>query len=156
MVASNVVDGASSGISCSNLNDGGRLCVVSGNIVRNIVRTVPPEPEDTGFTFGISVEGDAAVTGNVVEGTPDHGIRAGWGPYLRDVAITGNVVRDCGFGIGVSVVEGAGAVLIAMNLISGARRGALVGERWRERVSDDLVRDAGRYPNLTVAGNAIA
>lgn len=156
VVSSNVVDGASSGISCSNLNDGGRLCVVSGNVVRNIVRTVPPEPEDTGFTFGISVEGDAAVTGNVVEGTPDHGIRAGWGPYLRDVAITGNVVRECGFGIGVSVVEGVGATLIATNLISGARRGAIVGERWRETVSDDLVRDAARFPHLTITGNAVA
>jgi len=156
IIASNVVDGASSGISCSNLNEGGRLCVVSGNVVRNIVRTVAPEPEDTGFTFGIAVEGDATVIGNVVEGTPDHGIRAGWGPYLRDVAITGNVVRDCGFGIGVSVVEGVGAVLVATNLISGARRGAIVGERWREVVSDDLARDAGRFPHLTVTGNAVA
>ncbi|WP_349368186.1 TIGR03808 family TAT-translocated repetitive protein [Salinarimonas sp.] len=155
VIASNLVDGASVGIVAANLNDGGRMSVISGNIVRNIVRVTPPEPGDSGLTYAIGVEGDAAVTGNVIENAPDQGIRVGWGPYLRDVAVTGNVVRECGIGIGVSVAEGAGPALVASNLITGARRGGIVGMRWRDVVAD-LSREAARFPHLTVTGNAVA
>lgn len=155
VIASNLVDGASVGIVAANLNDGGRMSVISGNIVRNIVRVTPPEPGDSGLTYAIGVEGDAAVTGNVIENAPDQGIRVGWGPYLRDVAVTGNVIRECGIGIGVSVVEGAGPALVASNLITGARRGGVVGMRWRDVVAD-LTREAARFPQLTVTGNAVA
>ena len=43
------------------------------------------------------------MTGNVIENAPAFGIVAGWGKYLRDVAITGNVIRNAFVGIGVSV-----------------------------------------------------
>lgn len=155
VIASNLVDGASVGIVAANLDEGGRMTVVSGNIVRNIVRVTPPEPGDSGLTYAIGVEGDAAVTGNVIENAPDHGIRVGWGPYLRDVAVTGNVIRECGIGIGVSVAEGAGPALIATNLITGARRGGVLAMRWRDVVAD-LSREAARFPQLTVTGNAVA
>ena len=48
------------------------------------------------------------MTGNVIENAPSYGIIAGWGKYLRDVAITGNVVRNADVGIGLSLTPGAG------------------------------------------------
>ena len=38
-------------------------------------------------------------SGNVIEGAPTAGIWIGWGRHMRNVAATGNVVRDCGIGI---------------------------------------------------------
>jgi len=37
----------------------------------------------------------------VIENAPAFGIIAGWGKYLRDVAITGNVIRNAFVGVGV-------------------------------------------------------
>ena len=66
---------------------------------------------------GIGVEAETAVTGNVIENAPYAGIRLGFGPYLRNVTAVGNVIRDAGIGIAVSVVQGAGAAAITGNII---------------------------------------
>lgn len=156
-ITGNVVDGAAHGISVVNFNEGGRLATVSGNIVRNLSADGPYPPDSPGFGVGITVEADAAVTGNVVEGAPLWGIGLGWGPFLRDVAVTGNVVRDSRVGIMVSVVEGAGTALIADNVISGAKEGAIVGHRWAEAATGDLAPggDTG-YSHLTVERNHVS
>jgi putative cofactor-binding repeat protein len=54
---------------------------------------------------GIGIEADTVVTGNVVENAPNIGIAAGWGAYLRDVAVSANVIRNADFGITVSVAR---------------------------------------------------
>ena len=77
--------------------------------------------DDAGI--GIYVEADTSVTGNVIENAPAFGIVAGWGKYLRDVAITGNVIRKAFAGIGISVVEGAGTALVNNNMIAETPRG---------------------------------
>ncbi len=100
LIASNVIDEAANGIAVTNFNEGGRLAVVQGNLVRNLFRREHEPVDKRGI--GIGIEADAAVTGNVVEDAPTAGISAGWGPYLRDVAITGNVIRKAGIGIMVS------------------------------------------------------
>ena len=123
LIASNLVDGAASGIAVTNFNEGGRLAVVQGNLVRNLFRR-EDEPVDT-RGVGIGVEADAAVTGNVIEGAPTAGIVAGWGPHLRDVAITGNLIRTAGVGIMISSDAAAGACLVSQNMISGTRDGAI-------------------------------
>ena len=109
LIANNVVDGAALGVAVTNFNEGGRLAVVQGNIIRNLVafRAAGADPNDVAGV-GIGVEADTAVTGNVVENAPTAGILLGWGRYLRDVSATGNVVRGCGVGIAVSVAAGAG------------------------------------------------
>ena len=105
--------------------------------------------------MGISVEADTVVSNNVVEGAPLFGLKLGWGPYLRDVSATGNVLRDCGVGIGVSVVEGSGPTVIASNVISGSADGAIVGYRWSDAGTGDLALDpAGAPAHLTISGNA--
>jgi uncharacterized secreted repeat protein (TIGR03808 family) len=100
------------------------------------------------------VEADAAVSGNVIESAPNAGISVGWGAYMRDVSVTGNVVRNARHGIAVSVSNGAGAAVISGNLISGAARGAIVGMDFARPVTD-LERDGARYANLQVSGNRV-
>jgi uncharacterized secreted repeat protein (TIGR03808 family) len=155
MIANNVVDGAAVGVSVTNFNRGGRLAIVQGNLIRNLKPKRPQGGSDSAGT-GIAVEADTAVTGNVIEKAPWIGIEVGAGRYLRDVAVTGNIVREASYGIGVSVVSGTGATSITGNLISGARLGALVGIEWGKVISTDLARDIARYPQLTVANNRAA
>ena len=157
VIASNIVDGAANGISVVNFNEGGRLAVVSGNLVRNLSTVGPYKADPPGFGVGISVEGDVAVTGNVVENAPNFGINLGWGPFLRNVVANGNVIRKAGEGIAVSVVEGTGSALITANVIDGAARGAIVGHRWVDPVTGDLAGgDATPAPHLTVTGNRVS
>jgi len=128
---------------------------VRGNIVRNCRVRIPGTPPE-GAGVGIGVEADTAVTGNVVENAAYAGISAGWGKYLRDVAVTGNVVRASGIGIALSVVTGAGTAVVAGNQIAKARRGAIVGMEWHKVVTGDLaLAGAERYPQLRISGNQV-
>lgn len=153
VIADNVVDEAASGISVTNFKEGGRLAAVRGNVVRNCrARIAGSSPETQGV--GISVEADTAVTGNTVDNAVTAGISVGWGEYLRNVTVTGNVVRACGIGVAVSVVKGAGGAVIAGNVLSRSRRGAILGMEWHKVVSADLTQSgAERYPQLRIAGN---
>jgi uncharacterized secreted repeat protein (TIGR03808 family) len=157
LIANNVVDGAAVGVAVTNFNEGGRLAVVQGNLIRNLVPVRPAgtDPNDPAG-IGIGVEADTAVSGNVIENAPSAGILLGWRRYLRDVSATANVVRGCGAGIAVSVAAGAGPALIADNLISGARRGAILGMDGHATVTGDLAGgEAARYAHLTISGNRL-
>ncbi|MEM8814040.1 MAG: TIGR03808 family TAT-translocated repetitive protein, partial [Pseudomonadota bacterium] len=154
VISSNVVDGAAHGISIANFDKNGRMAVCSGNLVRNLYSQGPYERDPPGFGTGIWVEADTAVTGNVIERAPLFGLALGWGPFLRDVSANGNVIRECGIGIAVTVVEGSGNAVIANNVISETPRGAIVGFRWSERVTEDLaITGADDWKHLTVRGN---
>jgi uncharacterized secreted repeat protein (TIGR03808 family) len=153
IVADNVIDRAENGIAITNFDHGGRLATVHGNLLRNLVLRRPDNPPE-GAGIGITVEAETAVTGNTIENAPNAGIRAGWGPYLRNVTVSGNVVRNAGYGIAVSVVRGAGAATISGNVIDEAKLGAIVGMEWTKAVTGDLAReDAARFPQLTIANN---
>ncbi|WP_420971728.1 TIGR03808 family TAT-translocated repetitive protein [Bradyrhizobium sp. B120] len=157
VIANNTVDGAAIGVSVCNFNEGGRIAVVQGNIIRNLLpkRPVGTDPND-GAGIGIYVEADSAVTGNVIENAPTFGIVAGWGKYLRDVAISGNVVRKALVGIGVSVVPGAGSALINNNMISETPGGAVVGLDHARPITTDLsLGGAQQYAQLVVGANAV-
>jgi len=96
------------------------------------------------------------VTGNVVENAPAIGIVAGWGKYMRDIAITGNVVRKAFAGIGVTVTAGAGSALVNNNMISETPRGAVVGLDHARAITADLSADgAQRYAQIVVGNNAV-
>lgn len=157
VIAGNTVDGAAFGVSVCNFNEGGRIAVVQGNIIRNLIpkRPIGTAPDDEAG-IGIYVEADSAVSGNVVENAPAFGIVAGWGKYLRDVAISGNVIRKAFAGIGVSVAAGAGTVLVNNNMISEAPRGAVVGHDHGRPVTSDLsADDAQRYAQIMIGNNAV-
>jgi uncharacterized secreted repeat protein (TIGR03808 family) len=93
------------------------------------------------------------VTGNVVENARDADIIAGWGNFLRDVAVTGNVVRQAGIGVGVSVVAGSGSALISSNVITGFRRAAILGMDHARPVTGELAKeDAQPHAHLSNCG----
>ena len=157
VIANNIVDGAAMGVSVTNFNRGGRLAVVQGNLLRNIVahRPAGTDPNDDSG-IGIGVEADTLVSGNVVENVRNTGIAAGSGSYLRDVSISANIVRGADYGITVSVAPGAGTSLIADNLISGARLGAIVGMQWKKAATGDLAKEgATTYPQLSINNNRV-
>jgi len=155
VIANNIVDGGTIGISIANFMDGGRMAVCSGNLIRNIKKEGPYPPEVAGFGIGIAVEADTTLTGNVVEGAPKFGLMLGWGPYMRNIAASQNVVRDCGTGIAVTVVDGAGAAVITNNIVQGSQQGAINGYRWLEKATGEL-NNVSEFDNLTVHGNQIA
>ncbi|GAB1715641.1 MAG: nitrous oxidase accessory protein [Nitrobacter sp.] len=157
VIANNAVDGAAVGVSVCNFNEGGRLAVVQGNIVRNLLpkRPIGTAPDDDAG-IGIYVEADTSVTGNVIENAPSFGIMAGWGKYLRDVAITGNVIRKTFIGIGVSVADGAGTALVNSNLISDTPRGAVVGLDHARPMTPDLTANgATKYAQVAINANVV-
>jgi uncharacterized secreted repeat protein (TIGR03808 family) len=157
VIANNTVDGAAVGVSVCNFNEGGRIAVVQGNIIRNLVpkRPIGTAPDDDAGV-GIYIEADSSVTGNVIENAPSYGIVAGWGKYLRDVVISGNVIRKAHAGVGVSVVSGAGTALVNNNMIAETTLGAVVGLDHARAVTADLSADgAQRFAQVMVGGNAV-
>ena len=143
-----MVDGAATGISITNLDSDGHLAVCSGNIVRNISPKSEVNPDTV--PVGIYVEAEVAVTGNVVENVPGVAIAAGFGSFMRSVVITSNVVYASNIGIGVSVAEGAGKVLIADNMVHEPSVGEIVGLKWTEVAETDLRAVADRYPHVAI------
>lgn len=146
IIANNIVDGGATGISITNLDSGGQLAVCSGNIVRNITPVSAVNPDTV--PIGIFAEAETAITGNAVQNVPGIAIAAGYGTFLRNVMIGGNTVSESDIGIGVSVVDGAGSVVIGSNAIA-ARDNAIVGLAWTDIVEPDLKANADRYSNVT-------
>ena len=156
LIDGNLVDVAAVGIAVTNMDKGGHGALVRNNTIRNLVNKRPQGGPDS-FGVGIGVEADTVVTSNSIDNAPTMGIEVGSGPYLRNVTVTGNVVRKTGIGIGVSVVEGAGAAAITDNVIADARHGAIVGMHWDKAATGDLSKGgAERYPNLRVSGNKVS
>ncbi len=156
VIANNTIDGAALGISVTNFNHGGRLAVVQGNLIRNLVTRGKAFVDQEARGIGIGVEADTIVAGNVIEKAPVAGIWLGWKEYLRDVAVTGNIVRQSRIGIAVQVSKGAGAALVADNLISGTTMGAILGMDGLKRVTNDLTAEKpAQYAQLTINGNRV-
>jgi len=154
VVANNIIDVAAAGVGVANFKEDGRLAVVQGNLIRNLIRGRPDG--GNAAALGIGVEADTVVNANVIENVQGIGIQAGWGPYLRNVAVTANLVRGTDYGITVSVVPGAGTAVVANNIVSDSRLGAIVGTEWNKVVAQDLDGDGGeRYAQLSIGGNSV-
>jgi uncharacterized secreted repeat protein (TIGR03808 family) len=155
VIANNLIDGAASGISITNLDTGGQVAVCTGNLVRNITATSAVNPDTRGV--GIYAEAETVVSANTVNAVAGFGIVAGYGPFRRNVVVSGNTIASVTWGIGVSVVDEApsGSVSVTNNQISGATDAAIVGMRWEDMVERDLAANAGKYPGVTVAGNQL-
>jgi uncharacterized secreted repeat protein (TIGR03808 family) len=152
VVAGNLIEDVAFGISITNLDYNGRLVTCSHNLIRKVRGGIDPP---TGGS-GIAAEGEVAVVGNVIEDARDHGIGLGWGPHCRNLSATGNIVRNCGIGISVSLAEGAQPALIANNIISGSKKAAVLGMDHREAVTADLALVGATVPKqVLVQGNLI-
>ena len=156
IVTGNLVDGAANGINIANFNEGGRLAIVANNIIRNISLVGPYVDPDASFGIGIGVEADTVVSGNVIENVPLFALLLGWGPYLRNVAATGNIIRASKVGCAVSVVEDAGTALINDNLFEACEDGAILGYRWYDVATGELATGSETFKHLTLAGNRIS
>jgi uncharacterized secreted repeat protein (TIGR03808 family) len=150
VIANNLIDRAAGGIAVTNFQKGGRLAVIQGNLIRNLF--LRKDAESRGF--GIAVEADSVVTGNVIEGAPAYGIMIGWGPYLRDVSVTDNLIRNALIGIGVSIDPSAGTALITKNMITGTKEGAIRAMSGPTSVGPDLATaSAETFRNVAVYAN---
>lgn len=155
-ITGNIVDGAARGISIANLDHGGRLSICANNMVRNIHETIPYVEENHIYGAGILAEADIAITGNVIENTKRFGMLLGWGPYLKNVVASNNVIRETEAAFYVSVVEGIGSVSITDNVISDTKNGAVIGHRWTDAVTGDLARSgSGDFPTLQIKRNKL-
>lgn len=153
VIANNIIDDAASGIMVTNFLDGGRMGVVQGNIVRNLTGQSRHPTEEPVYGVGIGAEADTVITGNVVENAPHSGINAGWGPYLRNVIISQNIIRRTPIGTQVSVVDGVGPSIITDNIFEDTPEGAVIGMHWMERVTGDLTQTREVPDTLTIEGN---
>ncbi len=150
VIANNVIDTAASGISVTNFNEGGHLATVQGNLIRNLFF----RKDNGGGGIGIAAEADCAITGNVIERSPGYGLFLGWHKYLRDVTATGNLIRNCHIGIGVSIDGEAGFALITDNMISGSKNGAIRAMNGPKPVGPDLATSSAEsFRNLAVYSN---
>ena len=97
------------------------------------------------------------MTGNIIENAPVAGISVGWGQYLRDVSVTGNVVRSAGVGIAVSVTPRRGLRGDRRQPDRRHRRAAR-SSAWTSAsaMTGDLAREgAARYAQLAINGNRV-
>lgn len=154
VVARNEVDGASSGISITNIDKHGRIATCNDNIIRNLDRPTPQGNEAYGI--GIQIETDTVASGNRIERAGLVGLRLGFGSALSHAIAANNVLTDCGIGIDVTVVPHTGPASILNNKIAGARHGAIVGMEWDKIADADLLGHAARYPQLKIAGNQVS
>ena len=153
VVSGNIVETSASGISITNFNEGGRLAVCANNVVRDITGG-GSNPEKRGT--GIGAEADTIVTSNVIEAVSDIGISAGWGPYARNIMVTGNLLRQCPVAIAPSVTQGAGPISITGNMISQSDK-AIIGMDHLDEVTAELAKGTAAAPaNLTVSGNIVS
>ena len=154
VINNNLIDGAANGIAVANFDKGGRLATVTDNVIRNLSLTAP-YAQDGGFGIGISAEADTLVAENVIENAPLWGLKLGWGPYLRNVVATGNIVRHAGIGCVVSVADGAGSAVISGNLFQQMEKGAIIGFRWDKPASDELAKGNTQFPQLSIDNNRL-
>ena len=156
VINGNVVDGAANGISVVNFNEGGRLATVQGNVVRNLKTDGPYPAEIAGFGYGIAIEADTTATGNTIENTPKAGFLVGWGEFMRNIVITGNVVRKAATGVQISVVEGSGKAVITDNIFDAIEGSAIGGFRWADQVTGDLAKGGDVPKNMVIERNALS
>ncbi len=155
VIADNIIDGAATGISITNLDNDGHLATCTGNIVRNIAPLSENNPDTR--PVGIYAEAETVVANNSIENVPGIGILAGYGPYVRNIIVSDNVLSQVQTGIATSVVQDpkAGAVRISGNIIGAGAANGIVGMEWDKVVAADLTRPGGTYPNVVVVDNTV-
>jgi uncharacterized secreted repeat protein (TIGR03808 family) len=157
VIANNIAEDVAQGVNITNLDHGGRLAICSGNLIRRVRKGLAPKGKEIIGGLGIHVEAEAAVTGNVIEDVSDIGLSLGWSWGMRNLVATGNMVRDCPIGVGISLVPRERNVVVANNVIAGARLGAVVGTEYGRAVTGDLTRaPSARAQGVRVEGNAVA
>jgi uncharacterized secreted repeat protein (TIGR03808 family) len=136
VISNNHLDTVGTGVSVANAglyNDGvARSVVIEGNRISNARVHQFPDPgyfPTSGGGNGVTAETDCAISGNIIDGIDGVGIQIGTNDAVRDVTVTGNLIRSCKWGVGVSnnAITGAkGEVIVVGNIVRGASNGAIV------------------------------
>jgi uncharacterized secreted repeat protein (TIGR03808 family) len=150
-VSNNILQDVAHGISITNFNEGGRLAVCQGNIIRR-ARGVNAHGEPLGG--GIAAEADCLISGNLIEDAEGTGISLGWGKFGRNLSAQGNTLRNVGRGITFSALA-PGPFMVANNMILGARTGAVLAMDHNKVVSEDLTRPGARLPDSLLLTNTV-
>jgi uncharacterized secreted repeat protein (TIGR03808 family) len=151
VITSNLVDHAATGIVATNFNEGGRLTVIQGNLVRNLFRREHEPVDKRGV--GIAVEADASVSGNTIESAPTAGVIVGWGKWMRNIVLNGNMIKDTGIAIAITGDAAAGGALIASNMIVNAQHGAIRAMRFTTPHGSDLASRDGQTGAIRTYAN---
>jgi uncharacterized secreted repeat protein (TIGR03808 family) len=153
VVANNMLTDVAFGISITNLDVGGRLASVTGNLIRNAKGGTADGVKVGG---AIHAEADTLVANNVIENAKDFGINLGWGAYARNLSAHSNLIRNSHRPISASVTQGSGTISISNNRIEGAKGPAILGMDHDKVVSEDLSKDGVTVPpNLTISSNVV-
>jgi hypothetical protein len=104
--------------------------------------------------IGISAEGAGVVLGNVVAGSARYGLQLGAAKGSGHILAQSNLIRDCRIGIAVS--SSGDDIMASLNMITGAKDGAIRAFDGDKLVGPDLARQSAEaYLNLMVAGNVV-
>jgi hypothetical protein len=100
----------------------------------------------------VATDGTALISGNIVKDAKEFGLKLGRGDGSGRVVAQGNLVENCRVGIGVTA--SGDDIFASLNLIHGAKDGAIRAFDGEKLVGRDLARESAEmYLNLTVAGN---
>lgn len=131
-----VISSGGDGLVCS-----GTGLLVTGNRATSCARAA------------IWVEGDAMVTGNVIGGEGQFGLRLGSAWRLGTMTVVNNMIDGPVVGIAASASD-AGYAFIAMNMIAGAKNGGIRAMNGNELIGKDLTRGGSEaFRNLAIAAN---
>jgi hypothetical protein len=105
----------------------------------------------SGCLTGIGLKGSGNVSGNVITGATRFGLRLG-GSKAGAISAINNTLRDCQIGLGVTA--SGETILASLNLITGAKGGAIRAFDGDKLVGPDLARESPEaFLNLTLVGN---
>jgi hypothetical protein len=103
---------------------------------------------------GIVASGTSIVNGNIITGAKNFGLKLGSAKGNGHILAQGNILRDCRIGIGVS--SSGDDIMASLNMIAGAKDGAIRAFDGDRLVGPDLARQSAEaYLNLMVAGNVV-
>jgi hypothetical protein len=103
---------------------------------------------------GISLAGNGVVSGNVISKAQDASVRLGAAGGTGQILCQSNLIRDCR--IGIAVASSGDDIMASLNMITGAKDGAIRAFDGDRLVGPDLARQSAEaYLNLMVAGNVV-
>jgi hypothetical protein len=107
-----------------------------------------------GSAVAIAADGVGVVNGNIVSDAKNFGLKIGSAKGKGHMLCQSNLIRDCRIGIAVS--SSGDDIMASLNMIAGAKEGAIRAFDGDKLVGPDLARQSAEaYLNLMVAGNVV-
>jgi hypothetical protein len=102
----------------------------------------------------VIASGTGIINGNAITGAKTFGLKLGSAKGQGHIMAQGNLIRDCRIGVGVA--SSGDDIMVALNMIAGAKEGAIRAFDGDRLVGPDLAKQSAEaYLNLMVAGNVV-